>query len=142
MTIAELEQSDPAELMASLTSDRVLAAQERTAEWLALVEDRAAERWGSWSQAFDRSRSTPTGRGDRRRRLAETAALYVAAADRGDGAPNEWVAKHQRRKVSAVRDDVYAARNAGFLTSAPKQGRPGGKLTEKARAILAEVDAG
>lgn len=38
-----------------------------------------------------------------------------------------------------VRDLLHEARRRGFLTSAPR-GRPGGSVTEKARALLAEPE--
>ncbi len=112
------------------------AAGERLGEdWRGWLEERA-QRWVPWYGAIDKLRSAPAGQGNRKRRLAETAALYVRAVADGVLAVNEHVAKIQGRPAYAVRDDIYAARQAGLLTPAPKQGRPGGHLTRAAIDIL------
>ena len=89
-----------------------------------------------WAQAIDRYMKRGLRRGDRRARLAITAALYVDALQRRVRAPNEDVARRQRRTAALVRDDLKRARDAGLLTDAPGRGVSGGELTKEAERIL------
>lgn len=79
------------------------------------------------------------GRDERRTlRLVQTAALYVKALEEGEKAPNEYVARSQKRTAAHVRDDLKRARDAGLLESAPGRGEPGGGLTEGAVQFLVD----
>jgi hypothetical protein len=114
------------------------ADPERAKRW----QERAAQMVRDaelWAPVYSRLRRRSMPR-DRLRRLAVTAALYVAAIAAGDRAPNESVARQQGRKASLVRDDLKRARDAGLLTSSGGRGLAGGSLTQKAKKML-EGDA-
>ena len=76
--------------------------------------------------------------GRRGRPIAEYAALaarYVELLKEGRGLPG--LARDIHLSDSQVRNLLYAARQKGLLTAAPK-GKAGGELTEKAKQLLAE----
>jgi hypothetical protein len=125
----------------------------RRAEWGAALsaDPEAAQRWQEridrwmqraeqWAPVHARLRGKALPK-DRLRRLAVTAALYVEAIDRGDRAPNETIARRQRRKASLVRDDLKRARDAGLLTGSGGRGIAGGELTLQALQVLEEMQA-
>jgi hypothetical protein len=71
---------------------------------------------------------------------ARIAAAYVAACRAGSRTPAADIARRWRlgagqRGASKVRDLLFKARKHGFLTELT-HGKPGGDLTDKARAIL------
>lgn len=92
-----------------------------------------------WLPVIDKVSAVDASKRDRLGRLAETARRYVQARNQGHPAPNQRVAELQGRPIPHVRDDLYAARRLGLLSESPGKGRPGGDLTDKARAILAEA---
>lgn len=78
--------------------------------------------------------------------LAEIARDYVAEVQRAGGrrgrdAPiiPKLHEKHEGLSLSRIRDLVWHARREGFLTPAPKNGIPGGELTDDARRVLASA---
>ena len=74
---------------------------------------------------------------DRRRlALVATAARYIDALDRGDRRPVATVAAELGLRPIQVRDRLSFAREQGLLERSGGQGRAGGRLTPKARAIL------
>jgi len=81
------------------------------------------------------SNARPLDRMARNARLATVAAEYVQACARHSRRPNEDVAAKVGKPASRIRDDLLAARRAGLLTETV-QGSPGGRLTDKALAIL------
>jgi hypothetical protein len=88
----------------------------------------------------------PPGTGRRGRddlHYAKIALLYVDKLARGSRRPVADVADDlaiHRDKAGAVSQAVHEARRRGLLTKSPR-GRPGGELTAKAEAILAEAKA-
>jgi hypothetical protein len=65
---------------------------------------------------------------------------YVRAVEQGRKDPVGAVARLARWRGSTtenIRDWVHRARRRGLLTAPPRAGRPGGQLTDKARAALA-----
>ena len=114
---------------------------------LALAEGNADSGWQSvfrdllddaFAPLLDSGRSgSVRQRGEARlRTLATVAARYVQLAREMGAQVNVRLAAELGLTPSQVRDRIYEARNAGLLTSAPGQGRPGGALTEKAEALL------
>lgn len=68
------------------------------------------------------------------------AARYVEALSRGVKSPNKDVAERYGLTHEQVRDRVHIAREKGLLTGGGR-GRQGGQLTDKARQLLAELEA-
>ncbi|MFF9318628.1 hypothetical protein ACF1BP_02755 [Streptomyces sp. NPDC014735] len=66
--------------------------------------------------------------------LAVLAAVYKHAADAGDPAPVQWLARRINRSPETVKGHLKQARRDGFLTTIA--GKAGGELTDKAQAIL------
>jgi hypothetical protein len=66
---------------------------------------------------------------------AAVAADYVGLIERGTRSPVAELAQRRNVKKSAMRDMIREARERGLLTYF-EQGRPGGSLTDRARAIL------
>ncbi|MYT33807.1 MULTISPECIES: hypothetical protein [unclassified Streptomyces] len=76
--------------------------------------------------------------------LAFLAAVYKSAADAGEAAPVQWLARRIKRSPETVKGHLKQARRDGFLTTIA--GKAGGELTDKANAVLdsritAEPDA-
>lgn len=67
---------------------------------------------------------------------ARIAAAYVSAIQSGNRRPVEAVAKKHKLSLDRARDLIHKARVRGFLTYPSKQGRAGGMLTPKSRAVL------
>ncbi|MEI5099550.1 hypothetical protein RB200_14335 [Streptomyces sp. PmtG] len=66
--------------------------------------------------------------------LAVLAAVYKNAADAGEAAPVQWLARRIKRSPETVKGHLKQARRDGFLTTIA--GKAGGELTDKARAVL------
>lgn len=60
---------------------------------------------------------------------------YLTLIDKGDATPVATLARRAHLSESQVRNLLYEARRRDLLTAAPK-GRPGGRLTDKARTML------
>ncbi|MFC5655343.1 hypothetical protein [Streptomyces nogalater] len=67
--------------------------------------------------------------------LAVLAAVYKTAADAGEAAPVQWLARRIKRSPETVKGHLKQARRDGLLTTIA--GKAGGELTDKAKAILA-----
>lgn len=67
---------------------------------------------------------------------AQIAATYVSASQSGNRRPVVAVAKKHRLSRARASDLIHKARVRGFLTFPSKQGRAGGMLTPKSRAVL------
>ncbi|MEU3540554.1 hypothetical protein [Streptomyces paromomycinus] len=67
--------------------------------------------------------------------LAVLAAVYKTAADAGEAAPVQWLARRINRSPETVKGHLKQARRDGFLTTIA--GKAGGELTDKAEAVLA-----
>ncbi|MFD0393841.1 hypothetical protein ACFQ3Z_21605 [Streptomyces nogalater] len=63
------------------------------------------------------------------------AAVYKTAADAGEAAPVQWLARRIKRSPETVKGHLKQARRDGLLTTIA--GKAGGELTDKAKAILA-----
>jgi hypothetical protein len=68
--------------------------------------------------------------------LAQAAEAYATAWQSGSRRPVADAATALKQSVARTRDLVHESRRRGFLTQATVQGRPGGDLTDAARAIL------
>lgn len=66
-----------------------------------------------------------------RDRWALTALTYALAVVHGAPAPTRRTAEIEGREYSKVRDDLHAARRAGFLTAGSGRGGSGGELTDE-----------
>jgi hypothetical protein len=96
--------------------------------------DHERMRWRAWAADFVlRPRTGAGGRGDRP--YAAVAACYVDAFERGEISPVKAVAGELGFDETAVRNYLTKARERDLLTAAGP-GRPGGRLTDKARALL------
>lgn len=67
---------------------------------------------------------------------ARLAASYVEALMAGSRSPTADVAKNFLYSPEHVRDAIHTARERGLLSRPPGKGRPGGQLTERAKAML------
>lgn len=90
--------------------------------------DELASRWEKAANSRDRRGNTY---------YASVAAAYVELL--ADRAPVAALAKNLGVSASKVRNDLFAARERGLLTSTG-QGRAGGELTDEAREILAAAE--
>jgi hypothetical protein len=90
-----------------------------------------------WQAIFDHERSKP----QRERRGEPYYAIWAAAAAALDGDPkiNEALAEQFGETPRRVAQILFRARELGLLTS-NGQGRPGGKLTKRGRAVLTELE--
>lgn len=81
--------------------------------------------------------------GERLLRLAQVARAYAeaAASDENRSSPRRAAAEATNYSPDHVRDLIRDARQEGLLTPPPGPRRPGGELTEKAKAILATAEA-
>lgn len=80
----------------------------------------------------------PGRRGSDEVLLARIALEYERRVEAGDRAPNRGIAEAFLISESTAANKVLDARERGFLTKAPKQGKAGGRATAKARRILSE----
>lgn len=100
--------------------------------------------WGAWRELAERELARVADRGQEREprlhRLARVARLYVALVAEGRPRVNEEIGHVLGREPSHVRDDIYAARREGLLTAGAGRGRSSGELTDKGRAIVAQLD--
>lgn len=87
-------------------------------------------------------RRGPKGKGDVF--YAAVARAYHQAIERGEQAPNRWVAYELQMSSKYAAELVAKARRKGLLTPASGPGRADGAMTDKARQILADEtsDAG
>jgi hypothetical protein len=94
-----------------------------------------------WLDAIEREEFRPRpGRGRARHRYAEWARRYVDALERDPRAPIALLSKEWPDETEeSLRGFLTRARKLGLLTQAPP-GKPGGKLTDKARVLLAEEE--
>lgn len=83
-------------------------------------------------QLGKRLASLPSGLTDER--LAVLSALYVHFVDAGERAPAQRLAVGFDLNPATVKGHLRAARQRGFLTKV--EGKAGGRLTDKANAIL------
>lgn len=86
-----------------------------------------------------RMRKRPTRRRLTDRDYALWAQKYEAACVLS-ASPIKDLAKAEGWAEYTVRDRIAKARDLGLLTPAPSQGKPGGSLTERARALINEED--
>jgi hypothetical protein len=90
-----------------------------------------------WQAIFEHERAKP----QRERRGEPYYAIWAAAADRldGDRKINEALAEQFGETPRRVAQILFRARELDLLTS-NGQGCPGGKLTKRGRAVLAELE--
>jgi hypothetical protein len=92
-----------------------------------------------WGLRQTVERPVDAGRRGRRpqdgRQLAEIASAYLSLVEDGERSPIKALAGSRYLSESAVRRQLDAARRAGIYESAG-QGRAGGQLTRKGRALL------
>lgn len=75
-----------------------------------------------------------------RERWAQTALTYALAVARSSDAPTRETADILGREYTKVRDDLHAARRAGFLTTEGRRGVSGGELTNEGWSAVAFVE--
>lgn len=105
-----------------------------------------AQFYGKYPKEFQRVGLQPALPAPRRRRpvpdvvVAGIAAAYAEAVARGSRRPvEETAAVFPGAPLKRVRQLVYEARQRALLTSAPKQGAHGGRLTTKGRGVLGDL---
>jgi hypothetical protein len=98
--------------------------------------DLAPEGWGN---QVENALPRPGPRGHPQRFFAEVAGEYLELIRQGDSRPNETLARRHTVAPSTGQGWIKTARREGLLTSAGR-GRPGGRLTAKATALLEEND--
>lgn len=133
----------------TLDTARLTSLTQLTTRILRGITSGDLERWARsqiiTSQLTSKSAAAPGGdrkhrerHGGGDRRLAQIAARYVELIDQTDK-PNQTLADEFTISKVTVSSYLYRARERGLLTS-PGQGRAGGTLTPRARALL-EGDA-
>ncbi|MGW7088847.1 hypothetical protein ACWGH2_35820 [Streptomyces sp. NPDC054871] len=92
---------------------------------------------GKLNEMGEAARLALEGEGVSERYLTLLAATYTAMADIGAPAPVRWLSRLIGRRPETVKDHLKRARRDGFLTTVA--GKAGGELTDKAKAVLAEM---